>query len=48
MARRLLLEPIISLEQLARFTYHLSMLSVDGVESVYQTTHLNTWNWVST
>jgi hypothetical protein len=39
MARRPEIEPILSREDLTEFRRHLSMLSVPGVEGVYQTAH---------
>jgi hypothetical protein len=39
MARRPESEPILSREQLAEFTRKLQMLSDDGVERIYESTH---------
>ena len=39
MARRPETEPVLSREDLTEFQRHLSMLSVPGVEGVYQTAH---------
>ncbi len=39
MARRPETEPILSREDLTEFQRHLSMLSVPGVEGVYQTSY---------